>query len=114
MNSTQDKKPIKLTTYRYPAEKTKGVVIFFHTMVLYTGISSNVAKNLASNGFTFVGYDQRGHGRSEGEKGYLDDHKIILQDAVTFIQNIFKMYPNTPVFLMGHSFGGLLSILLLR
>ena len=83
-------------------------------MVLYTGISSNVAKTLASNGFTFVGYDQRGHGRSEGEKGYLDDHKLILQDAVTFISSIFKIYPNTPVFLMGHSFGGLLSILLLR
>jgi acylglycerol lipase len=114
LNSTQDGKAIKLTTYRYPAEKTKGVVISFHTMVLYTGISSNVAKTLASNGFTFVGYDQRGHGRSEGEKGYLDDHKLILQDAVTFISSIFKIYPNTPVFLMGHSFGGLLSILLLR
>jgi alpha-beta hydrolase superfamily lysophospholipase len=54
-------------------------------MVLYTGISSNVAKNLASNGFTFVGYDQRGHGRSEGEKGYLDDYKLVLKDAVTFV-----------------------------
>ena len=91
MNSTQDGKAIKLTTYRYPAEKTKGVVISFHTMVLYTGISSNVAKTLASNGFTFVGYEQRGHGRSEGEKGYLDDHKLILQDAVTFISSIFKI-----------------------
>ena len=86
-------KPIKLTNYRYPAEKTKGVVIFFHTMVLYTGISSNVAKNLASNGFTFVGYDQRGHGRSEGEKGYLDDYKLVLKEAVTFIQNISKYTP---------------------
>ncbi len=85
MNSTQDKKPIKLATYRYPAEKIKGVVIFFHTMILYTGVSANVAKNLAANGFTFVGYDQRGHGRSEGEKGYLDDYKLVLKDAVAFV-----------------------------
>lgn len=74
-----------MATYRYPAEKIKGVVIFFHTMILYTGVSANVAKNLAANGFTFVGYDQRGHGRSEGEKGYLDDYKLVLKDAVAFV-----------------------------
>ena len=65
-NWTQDKKPIKLKTYRYQAEKPKGVIIYFHTIGYHIGMSANLAKGLALNGFTFVGYDQRGHGKSEG------------------------------------------------
>lgn len=66
LETTQEGKAIKLTTYRFAAEKTKGVVIFFHTMAYHIGIYANIAQALASNGFTFVGYDQRGHGKSEG------------------------------------------------
>lgn len=97
-------------TYRYQAQKTKGVVIYFHTIGYHMGLSANIGKTLSSNGFTFVGYDQRGHGKSEGEKGYFDDYKLVMKDAQTFIGNIFKAYPNTPVFLMGHGLGSLLSL----
>lgn len=62
----QDKKPIKLATYRYPVDKPKGIVVFFHSICLHMGITINIAEELAKNRFMFVGYDQRGHGRSEG------------------------------------------------
>lgn len=74
------------------------------------GIAGNLSKNLADNGFTVVGFDQRGHGKSEGERGYIDDRKEVLNDCNTFIGAIFKAYPNIPIFLMGHGFGALLSI----
>jgi acylglycerol lipase len=77
-------------------------------------MSANLAKGLASNGFTFVGYDQRGHGKSEGEKGYFDDYKLIMKDAQTFIASIFKTYPNIPVFLMGHGLGSLLCVVFFK
>ena len=44
----------------------------------------------------------------------MDDYKLLLKDAQTFISNIFKMYPNTPIFLMGHGFGSLFSIILFK
>jgi acylglycerol lipase len=110
LTSTQDKAQIKLTTYRYPAQNTKGVVIFFHSLGYHMGVFANLAKYLASNGYTFVGYDQRGHGKSEGERGYFDDYKLIMKDANNFIGAIFKTYPNVPVFLMAHGMGCLLSI----
>lgn len=75
LEGVQDKKPIKLATYRYPAENPKGVVIFFHTIGLYTGLAAHMGDGFSKNGYTFVGYDQRGHGRSEGEKGYFDNSK---------------------------------------
>jgi alpha-beta hydrolase superfamily lysophospholipase len=30
------------------------------------GLIANTAKFMADNGYTFVGFDQRGHGKSEG------------------------------------------------
>lgn len=45
--STQDKKPIKLATYRYPTANTKGVVIIFHTMGYHVGVYGNIAKGLS-------------------------------------------------------------------
>lgn len=79
-------------------------------MCYHMGIAGNLSKNLADNGFTVVGYDQRGHGKSEGERGYIDDGKAVLNDCNNFIGAIFKAYPNIPIFLMGHGLGGLLSI----
>lgn len=73
---TQDKKQIKLSTFRQSSQSdTKAVVIFFHGMGGHGGIAVNYAKAMAKNGIALVGYDQRGHGRSEGERGYLDSSK---------------------------------------
>lgn len=71
---------------------------------------SNTAKILANNGFTVVGFDQRGHGKSEGEKGYLDDINLMKVDAQLFIGAVFKAYQNMPIFLMGHGAGGALAL----
>lgn len=62
--STQDKKKIKLMTYRYPAENAKGVIILFHNLGYHMPILGNFAKAMANSGYTVVGYDQRGHGKS--------------------------------------------------
>lgn len=106
----QDKKKIALATYRYEASSTKAVVIFFHSMALHTGLAGAYAKTFADNGITFVGFDQRGHGKSEGERGYLDDAKEVMKDSYAFIRSVAKLYPNVPIFLMGHSVGGLMAI----
>lgn len=79
-------------------------------MGYHLGIIGNTAKFMAANGYTFVGFDQRGHGKSQGERAYMDDYKLIMKDAQNFIGTVFKTYPNTPVFLMGHGLGSLLAI----
>lgn len=67
MYGTQDKKPIKLATYRYPAsDKCKGVVVLFHSMGLHSGLSANLAARLSKDNYTAVAMDLRGHGNSEG------------------------------------------------
>ena len=40
----------------------------------------------------------------------MDDYDLVTKESKTFIENIFKMYPNQPKFLMGHGLGALLSL----
>lgn len=111
---SQDKKQIKLSTYRYPAQATKAVVIFFHGIGGHGGFAVNFAKAFSENGITFAGFDQRGHGRSEGEKGYFDSSKEMIKDSKTFILELKKIYPNVPFFLMGQAMGGLFSLVVAK
>ena len=112
---TQDKKQIKLATFRYPAQPTtKAVVVFLHGMGSHGGIAANFAKKCSEKGITLVGYDQRGHGRSEGERGYLDSSKEILKDTKLFVSEVRKLYPTQPLFLMGQSLGSLLAFVVAK
>lgn len=85
LEGIQDKKAIKLATYRFPAEDAKAVVVFLHTVGNHIGVSAHLAQFLAKHGFTTVGFDLRGHGRSEGERCYVDNWREVLKDATNFL-----------------------------
>lgn len=87
MRGTQDKKPIKLANYRHaPSGNAKGVVVGFHSMNLHMGVFVQLGKTLAANGYVFTGFDMRGHGKSEGERGYIDDSKEVWKDIENFLK----------------------------
>ena len=83
-------------------------------MALHVGLSAHLGSALAKNGFTFVGFDQRGHGKSEGEKGYLDSEKDIMNNCRNFISEVMKIYPGVPIFLLGQGMGGLITLTLVK
>ena len=62
---------------------------------------------------TLVCYDQRGAGRS-----YRDDDRLslslLIDDAAAVTAYLHDRFPDAPMVLMGHSFGGMLAILLLQ
>ncbi len=52
--------------------------------------------------------DLRGHGRSEGDRGYCDAFSDYHQDVMDMLRVMEKrMPPNVPLFAFGHSFGAL-------
>jgi acylglycerol lipase len=73
-----------------------------------------LAHRLSKDGYTCVGFDQRGHGKSEGEKGYLDDYKLVLLDTSNFISQIMKLYSGTPIFFFGQGAGSLIALAILK
>jgi alpha-beta hydrolase superfamily lysophospholipase len=56
-----------------------------------------------------VGYDQRGHGRSEGARGAIKKHDDLLCDLASVIDNLKTAYPHERLALLGHSLGGLIA-----
>ena len=52
-------------------------------------------------------YDQRGHGRSPGKRGYIPCFEDFLDDLDVFLEHIKDTLTEAPLFLMGHSMGGM-------
>lgn len=112
----KDGKSYKLSSYRYPVPEgvqRKGVIVFVHGYGDYVGRYAFKGKFIAQHGYDFVGVDQRGFGHSQGHRGYIEDHQMFVDEQVKFVEAIKQKYTadsETPMFLFGHSLGGLLSL----
>jgi len=56
-----------------------------------------------------VAVDLRGHGRAAGRRGYCERFEEYLDDLQDFSHAVHERAAGLPVFLFGHSFGGLVS-----
>jgi alpha-beta hydrolase superfamily lysophospholipase len=68
------------------------------------------AELLNKRGVAVIGIDLRGHGRSDGPRGHAKCWAYIEQDMLLLIQHTRNVYPDLPLFLMGHSMGGLFAL----
>jgi alpha-beta hydrolase superfamily lysophospholipase len=64
---------------------------------------------LAEHGIGSVAIDLRGHGRALGTRGYCDRFDEFLDDAREVRRLVEDRAKGAPVFLFGHSFGGLVA-----
>ncbi|CDW79718.1 UNKNOWN [Stylonychia lemnae] len=112
----QDGKIIKLQTYRHPVSdrsKLKGVVFYIHGYGGYCEHMEYMFKHFANAGYDAYAMDQRGFGRSEGLRSWIESQETMYSDLYLFIFAAIQKYKinlqKTPLFLLGKSFGGLLS-----
>jgi alpha-beta hydrolase superfamily lysophospholipase len=88
-----------------PDGNVKGVVALVHGLGEHIGRYDHVAEAFGKAGYAMVGFDQRGHGKSDGIRGY-ESYDNAMEDITRNIQNARDRYPGIPVFLYGHSLGG--------
>jgi alpha-beta hydrolase superfamily lysophospholipase len=67
----------------------------------------NLVDGLVPAGFILTGYDQRGHGRSEGQRGHIDSWSEYREDIRIFLDLAGELARGLPMFLFGHSQGSL-------
>ena len=89
-----------------PEGKVKAVVALVHGLGEHIGRYDHVAEAFGKAGYAMVGFDQRGHGKSDGIRGFENSYDAIMDDIAQNIQNAKDRYPGLPVFLYGHSLGG--------
>jgi len=88
----------------------RGVVLIVHGLGEHAGRYDHVAQQLNAWGFAVRGYDQCGHGESSGLPGSLPTDTRLLDDLADIIDSTrARMEPGTPLILLGHSMGGLVT-----
>lgn len=66
----------------------------------------HVADFLLQHDIAMLGYDRRGHGRSEGPRGHSPSFELLLEEVEILRQQLQERYPGVPHLLYGHSMGG--------
>jgi acylglycerol lipase len=93
-----------------PKGKAKAVVVLVHGIGEHSGRYQHVAEFFNRSNIAVLSFDLLGHGRSEGKCGDPKSFPAICTDLQHSILDAKKKYPNTPVFLYGHSLGGELVV----
>src|ERR1019366_7166036 len=92
----------------WPLAEVRGTIVVVHGLGEHIGRYAHVADFIVARGWRVVGYDQRGHGRSGGERGRLRSADDLLVDLARVIDAVRVEHPG-PLVLLGHSMGGLVA-----
>lgn len=93
-----------------PKDKPKATVCLLHGHGEHSGRYIHMAKFLTDSGFAVAAFDLRGHGKSQGQRGYFPGYKTLLGDITLFFKEVKKHVAKAPFFLYGQSLGGNLAI----
>ena len=89
--------------------RPKALIIFLHSLGEHCGRYEDMAEKLNEAGYGVCRFDCRGHGRSDGPRGDVQDFQDYLHDVDTVVELVRKAFPGLALFLMGHSMGGLVA-----
>ncbi|HLA63274.1 MAG TPA: alpha/beta fold hydrolase, partial [Rhodothermales bacterium] len=94
----------------HPAGGTaRGAVVIVHGFNSHSGQYLWVGEQFAAHGLAAYALDLRGRGQSEGERFYVERFSDYADDVATFVASVKAREPGLPVFLLGHSAGGVVS-----
>jgi len=92
-----------------PDTKARAVVAICHGVNSHSGYYTWAAEQLVASGFAVYALDLHGRGRSDGERYYLESMDDYLADVRALVALAKSREPALPVFLLGHSAGGVIS-----
>jgi alpha-beta hydrolase superfamily lysophospholipase len=94
----------------HPLSNPSAVVVIIHGLGSHSGLFSNVVEHLCKSGYAAYGFDLRGHGRSQGQRGHINTWSEFREDLKAFLKLIELQHPGCPRFLLGHSLGGAIAL----
>jgi alpha-beta hydrolase superfamily lysophospholipase len=91
---------------RPEAGEVRGVVVFVNGLKDHGDHYAAVSQEIAAKGFATYAFDTRGHGRSSGERAYVERFDEYVDDLSAFVEHVRAREPGKPIFVFGHSMGG--------
>ncbi|HUO68082.1 MAG TPA: lysophospholipase [Gammaproteobacteria bacterium] len=101
---------IAYRSWRTPAA-ARGLVVIVPGFNSHSGYYEWAAEQLISLGLSVYAVDLRGRGNSDGERFYVERFADYLSDVAGMMGLATSREPGLPVFLLGHSAGGVLACL---
>jgi len=96
-----------------PDNPPKAVLLIVHGLNEHSGRYDHFSNFFVIEGFAVYSMDLIGHGKSDGTRSYVKEFNNYLDDIILYLEKIKQLQPESPIFLIGHSMGGLISALIL-
>ena len=93
-----------------PEREPRAVIALIHGFGEHTKRYQYLIDFLVEKGIAVQGIDLRGHGRSSGRRGLIRDWSEHRDAVALLLTTVRQRYPTQPLFLFGHSMGGLIAL----
>jgi len=94
-----------------PDSAPRAVVALCHGFNAHSGYYGWTAEQLVSDGYAVYAVDLRGRGKSDGERFYVKDVSEYEADVDALVNLAKSREPKLQTFLLGHSAGGVTSVI---
>jgi alpha-beta hydrolase superfamily lysophospholipase len=98
------------TRHWEPATEPKANLVICHGVNSHGGQYVRAGETFATQGFAVTALDLRGRGRSDGERFYAEHIDDYVSDLGQAIELGRSKHPDLPLYLLGHSAGGVTSV----
>jgi len=92
-----------------PEKDVRAGILLVHGLGEHSSRYAHVAEHLTERGFAVHTLDHYGHGKSEGQPGYVERFSVFLDGVTALLHKVQSENPEQPLFLVGHSMGGLIA-----
>jgi acylglycerol lipase len=92
-----------------PDGAVNGVLLVVHGLGEHSGRYMNVVNYFTPRGYAVYALDHLGHGRSDGTREYVERFGDFTDTLAVFYRMVAGWQPGKPIFLLGHSMGGLIA-----
>ena len=93
-----------------PSELARAIVVIVHGISEHSARYAHVGTRLAGARFASYAADHRGHGRTDGRRANIERMELVVDDLRAFVRFAVERHPGLPVFMVGHSLGGLIAL----
>jgi acylglycerol lipase len=91
-----------------PDGEAKAMLLIVHGFGEHCGRYRPVVDHFVPRGYAVYAFDHIGHGRSEGTRAHVQRFSDYTDTLHTFVGMVQRWQPEIPLFLIGHSLGGLI------
>jgi acylglycerol lipase len=92
-----------------PETSPRGVIVLSHGFNSHSGYYLWAAEQLLASGLAVYALDFRGRGKSDGERYYVEKFSEYASDLDLTVQLARGREPGLPIFILGHSAGGVIA-----